>query len=196
MPDALSPSFPVRDKPSTVRIADQRDEAHLYALLVSLHAHNSAGWKFPFRPEIVLNRIEAGTRPLPEPGREDEAIPRSDLFNKMNACIGVIGEPGQPLIGSVGLFIEPVMWFSDMVGMIELWLFVRPDARGAHYERDLFDFALWAHDSMKASLGPNYRMPFPLHTGFMHRGKRFPAMERVWQRLSGAVKAGVLFVRD
>ncbi len=188
MPDALSPLTPVRDKPSTVRIADHRDEAQIYNLLVSLHAHNNAGWRFPFRPEIVLARIETGTRP--DPGT------RSNLQDQRRGVIGVIGDPGQPLVGSVGLFIEPPMWFSDMPGMVELWLYVHPSARGQNYERDLFAFARWAHGFMKADLGSDYRMPFPLSTGFLHRGKRFAAMERMWQRMSGGVKVGVLFLID
>lgn len=173
--------------PLRARAATVADENALFDLLVDLHRHNKNGWGFPYRPEIVLDAIEAGTRPEP-------ALRRNPA-NQRRGIIGVIdGAPGH-LIASVGLFIDPVVWFSDAVGLTELWLYVRPSERHAarHY-RSLFAFSLWAHDHMKAQLR-DYPLDFPLSTGFMHLGSRLGVMERLWMRVSGAQKCGVLFLR-
>ncbi len=189
MPDALSPSTPLPVKPANVRMADHRDEGEIYSLLIDMHRENQSGWGFPYRPELVLARIETGTRPDPRT--------RSNPQDQRRGVIGVIGPVGGPLLASAGIFFEPIMWFSDFPGAVELWLYVRKEARGTgQHERDLFAFALWVHARMKSDLDPSYKVPFPMQTGFYHRGKRFDAMERLWRRFSGGAKCGVLFVRD
>jgi hypothetical protein len=173
--------------PPPCRVATFADENALYDLLVDLHRNNEHGWGFPYRPEIVLSCIEAGTRPEP--------AARRNPSNQRRGIIGVIDGTDGRLIASVGLFIDPVVWFSDATGLTELWLYVRPWARHAarHY-RSLFAFSLWAHDFMRSQLR-DYPLDFPLSTGFLHLGHRLGPMERLWARFSGAKKAGVLFVR-
>lgn len=189
MPDGQSPSAILPEKPDAVRRATYADEGKIFDLLVDLWRHNANGWNFPYRPEIVLARIEVGTRPDP--------ATRSNPQDQRRGLIGLIDGPYGKLIGSVGLFIEPAVWFSDAVSLTELWLFVREDARGKErHERDLFAWARWAHAHMKADLGPDYPLPFPLLTGLMHRGSRYEAMERLWRQRSGGTKAGSLFMLD
>lgn len=179
-------------QPEGVRIAGPQDESRLYALLVELHGHNGAGWGFPYSPLTVMAQIEAGTR--------RDVWPRSNPNDIRMGVIGVIDGPDGKLIGTVGLFDLPPAWFSegtDARALMEIWLYVKPGARhsGRHY-RNLFKFSNWAHDSMKAKLkSTGYPYNFPLLTGFMHIGDRYPLMERLWKTFSGGRKVGSLYMR-
>lgn len=173
-------------KPASVRLADHRDEEAIYDLLIAMHRYNQAGWSYPYRPEIVLSRIETGTRPDPRT--------RTNPQDQRRAIIGVIGPEGGPLKASIGLVIESPMWFSETPAMIELWFFVREgERRSSGHVKALREFALWAHASMKRDLGDRYPQPFELITGFQHRGDRFDAMLRLWRRWGGKM-CGALFV--
>ncbi len=169
MPDALSPAQILPAKPESVRTADWRDESAIYNILIAMHRHNNSGWGWPYRPEIVLARIETATR--------HDVATRTNPNDKR---IGVIGPIGGPLIGTVGIFQEPPVWFTSALTPTELWLYVRQGERAGHYERDLMAYATWVHASLKAAM-PNYPLPFPLLTGFMHLGNRIEGMERLWR---------------
>lgn len=173
----------------SVRLATVRDEPELFKLLVDLHRFNKAGWGLPYEPGLVRRRIEAATRPNPET--------RTNPQDQLRGIVGVIGPEGGRLIGSVGLFIEPFFWFTSAPSLVEIWFYVRPEERNqAQHHRDLFEFSRWTHDRLKAGM-PNYRLPFDLFTGFVHMAAddKLGPMERLWRKLSGATKAGVLFAR-
>ncbi len=174
------------EKPASVRLATPQDEEKLFSLLVDLWRFNKSGWNIPYRPEIVIRRIEQATRPDPST--------RSDSRDQTRGLAGVIDGPNDQLIGSIGLFIEPMTWFTDAVGLIELWLYVRPGARNQRqHHRDLFAFQRWAHATIRAGMPAGYPVPFPLYSGLMNEGGKIDAMERLWRRFSGMKKVGALF---
>lgn len=177
----------MREQPPSVRLATYQDERALYDLLVEMWKGNSNGWNFPYAPEIVLQKIEQGTRPDPQY--------RSNPNDQCRGIIGVIDGPNVgELIGTVGIFIEPPVWFTREVVPTELWLYVRPSDRRSQHERALRDYALFIRERLKPEWTP---YPFPLATGFMHAGKRYPGMQRLWQRLwPGARQVGSLFWID
>jgi hypothetical protein len=164
------------------------DESALYALLVDMWKNNENGWGFPFRPEIVLARIETATR--------QNLATRTTPSDERMGIVGIIDGKDGRLVGSIGLFLEPAMWFTDPgTSLTELWVFLRPEARENH-EADLRAFAHWAHDSMRADLEKqNYKLPFPLFTGFVHQGEHFEGMLRLWRRWGGR-QVGALFRVD
>ncbi len=176
------------EKPENVRIATVADEDGLYSLLIELHRHNDRGWGFPYRPEIVLERIETGTRPDPRT--------RTNPGDQRRAIIGVIDGPDGKICASTCLMLEPPVWFTDVFALMELWVYVRPSVRrGTLLYDDLFRFAKWAREYMETEIkreDPNYPYPVELFSGFMHRGKRLPAMERLWSAYGD--KCGVLYL--
>ncbi len=107
--------------------------------------------------------------------------------------IGVIGPPGGPLVGAVGVFLDPAMWFSDALTPVELFLYVRKGERGApRHESDLMAYAKWFQAGMKAGKEV-IDLPFPLFTGFVHMGGRFRAMDWLWRRRFGGKQIGALY---
>lgn len=189
------------ERPASVRLAAQEDESALLDLLISLHRNNEAGWGHPYDLTTVRSRIEAGTRPIWGMRTLNQDKPQ-ELWDKRTGIIGVIGPRGGPLVGSVGLFNEPFFWFSQAPSMVEIWFYVRPDARNQRqHHRDLFAFSQWAHESVKAGL-KDYRLPMLMMTGFVHAPRagyqnqnRFEALRRLWRRMSGAQEIGALFAR-
>ena len=185
----------MRSKPESVRIADYRDEPALYDLLVDLHKENQYGWGHPFHEGLVRSKIESATRPRFET--------RTNPKDLRIGTIGVIGRPGERLIATVGLFSEPLYWFTLAPDLVETWLYVRPEYRARRdYQRDLFAFSLWVHEQMashKAMKPQEYgAASFDLLTGFIHAPYRahpttFEAMRRLWRRYSGAEQIGALF---
>jgi hypothetical protein len=151
---------------SIVRLATHADEDALYDLLMGLHRDNPLG--LPYRPEVVLANIRAGTRP--EAG-------------KPQAVIGVIdGEDGE-LLGSVGLFLGQAAWFVDDIWwLFERWLYVRPtDPERAAHATALFEFARESRDKMRADLGPDYPWSFEVVMSWTG-GDRQEAKDRLWAR--------------
>ena len=199
----------MRSKPESVRIADYRDESALYDLLVDLHKENQYGWGHPFHEGLVRAKIETATRPRMV--IEDKATGRKSYSyaNRTNpqdtrvGTIGVIGRPGERLIATVGLFSEPLYWFTLAPDLVETWLYVRPEYRARRdYQRDLFAFSLWVHAKLashEAMKPQEYgAASFDLLTGFIHAPYRahpttFEAMRRLWRRYSGAEQIGALF---
>lgn len=168
-------------------MATRSDEGRLYDLLLAMHRYNDNGWGVPFRPEEVLQRIEVCTRPEP--------MMRTCDHDRRRGIAGVIDGNDGLFVGSVGLFIEPIMWFNEeVVCLRELWTFVRPEARHGYREfDDLIAFSHWVHDTMKADLqGQGWRYEFPFECGFLHRGRHFGGMMRLWRRWRGE-QVGVLF---
>ena len=191
MPDALSPNTILPVKPESARTADSRDEGAIFGALIEMHRHNNNGWGWYYRPEIVLARIETATR--------HDVTTRTNPNDKRIGVIGVIGPVGGPLVGTVGIFMEPATWFTDFLVPTELWLYVRKGERGAaHHERDLMAYAEWFHAGMKVGMEKPGAPPMPLLTGFMHMGNRFSGMERLWRRLVGdrMRRTGVLYMKD
>lgn len=177
------------EKPASVRAAIPADEPALFDLLVRLHHGNRDGWGFPYNPVLVSRQIEVGTRPDP--------ATRTEPRDKRLGMIGVIDDPMyEGFIGTVGVFLQNPMWFSDVLVPTELWLYVEPQhRRGTMHEADLMAFAKWVQATMKASPEmAEYGAPFPLLTGFMHFGSRYRAMDRLWRRLCGGRQIGSLFM--
>jgi hypothetical protein len=173
-------------KPKSVREAGPADERGLFELLVDMHRYNDAGWGYPYDPALVRGQIEVGTR--------GNLKTRTDKNDKRIGIIGVIDGPDGKLAATIGLFGERPMWFSQAMGLVELWVYVRPGA-SRRCEVELRQFARWAFDSMKADIHktPPYPYPFELLTGFQHRGEHFKAMFRIWRRWGGRL-IGMLFV--
>lgn len=171
------------------RIATQADEHALYEMLVRLHRHNENGWGFPYSPVLVMRQIEVATRRDPKT--------RSDPRDNRVGVIGVIdgAQPGK-FLGTVGIFMQSPMWFSEVLVPTELWLYVEPAYRkGGKHEADLMAFARWVRDTMRDDPAmADYGAPFPLMTGFMHMGPRYAAMQRLWQRLCKGRQVGSLFM--
>jgi hypothetical protein len=176
-------------KPERVRIALPSDEAAILALLIEMHASLDAGWGWPYRTDLVCDRIEAGTRP--------DLSTRSNPMNKRLGRVGVVdGSDG--IIASTGVFLEQATWYSDAFYVQELWLYVKPSVREDGIFQDLFDFNAWVHQEMTQGIEATYPFPMPLATGFLNmRGdpREVEVMERLWRRHSGAQKCGVLFMR-
>lgn len=182
------PAAELSVRPETVAFAGPGDEAEIYDFLVNLWKHNDNGWGWAYDPVTVLKQIEAATRPNPQT--------RSDPRDERRGMIGIIRNEEGKVVASVGLFIGPLVWFSTLPGLTELWCYVLPEARGtARHERDLFTFARWCHDSLKRDL-KGWNAPFPLVSGFMHDGPCFAVMVRLWRRLFGGRQIGALFQRD
>lgn len=184
------------EKPASVRTADPIDEPQIFALLIEMHKHNAAGWGWPYSSKIIMDRIETATRRWDKETKRYNP-PRTNPQDNRWGVIGVIdGPPGGPLVGAVGVFLDPPMWFSSALTPMELFLFVRKGERGAaRHERDLVGYAKWFHAGLKER-GAGGILRFPLMTGFVHMGGRFSAMERLWRRLSGGQKVGVMFRWD
>lgn len=182
----------MEQKPDTVRVATPKDEDAVFGFLVELHRHNYQQHHLPYDPIIVLAQIEVGTR---EPKLRTNP---SDL--RPRGIIGVIDGPDGKIVGSVGVFPIPLMWFSQWPIFTEQWLFVKPEARDhRHLERDLFQFVRWVRDAMLADpVMKDTKMPRWIATGFMHLGdpRRFDIMERFWRRLTGGQKIASLYRVD
>jgi hypothetical protein len=172
----------------SAKIATIDDEEDIFWFLVNeLWVGNNNGWGFPYDPVIVTRKIQAATRP--------DASTRSDPTDKDFGIVGIIRGSDGAIIASIGLYLCPPMWFTSIWGMNELWLTVASKHRSRNLEKRLFDFADWAHESMKSNPAMADHV-FPLYTGFYHDGEKLNVMERLWRRLSGVRKIGVLYVKD
>jgi hypothetical protein len=170
----------------SVRRAGPEDEDKIFALLVEMHRHNRSGWGFPYNPNLVMTRIEAGTRPDPTTRRYPSLH---------NGLIGVV-DGDTDIVASIGLFVEPSTWFTEASCLREIWVYVRPSERAAALYEELFRFGLEAHRHMQEELrGKGYPLPFPYQTGVMNDAGKIEVMERLWRKASGAEKVGVLFMK-
>lgn len=161
--------FPTR--PASVRTAGPSDENAIYDLLLALHRDNPMG--LPAPEQIARAYIRQGTE-------------------QQGGIIGVIDGPHR-IDASIGLFIQPIAWYTDVVGLRELWLYTRPGARnGKHHYADLFAFMRWAKSTMARDLkSRGYHYPFEAVTSVVSR-TRLEAKARLWRRYARPV--GHLFV--
>jgi hypothetical protein len=178
----------VIEKPAAVRVANHTDERKIFDLLVAMHRYNQAGWSHAYDPLVVMRHIEEGTRPNP--------ATRTDPNDQRRALIGVVDGPDGDLVATIGLFVDPATWFTgpNRVALFEIWFFVQPEYRHFHHEEALRDFALWVRQELDPH-EPN--QPFHLFTGFMHQGRHWRGMMRLWERLwPMAKRVGSLWMVD
>ncbi len=159
---------PVTERPALVRMAGPADEDALYDLLLALEADN--GFGIAHEEARVRAAIEKGTR-------------------RQGAMIGVIdgkkgeyGEGGE-LAASVCLTLAQ-FWYADAWFLSEQWLFVRPEYRFNHFERELFQFAKWCREEFSRQNGSN-----TLLVTSVSSPKRLPAKIRLWSRHAHQVGA-------
>lgn len=144
--------------PWTVRIATVEDEGGLYDALVALYADNSVAGSYT--PDSVRAQIRKGAS-------------EADRFGGM---IGIIDAPGGTIAATIGVFPSN-LWYSHRCGLVELWLFVRPEYRHLGLHAKLFEFAKAYRDAMREQLG--YKIE--LITSVASE-KRLDAKIRLWSR--------------
>jgi hypothetical protein len=172
-----------------VRLADWRDEAEIFSVLMELRATGSVAQLLPYSPRKVTAWIEVGCRPDP--------ATRSNQNDKRQGMIGVVGEPGGRIIASTGLFFEEV-WWSDVPILNQEWFYVRQEARrGARLYHDLFLWTIAIRDDlaarMKAAAGTGNEPLQPLLLQTTHAsGDRVGAKDRLWSRY--ARRIGSVFI--
>lgn len=88
-----------------VRVAAPADEAEIMNLCLELHSENG---QHPVNMEKVRGMVQR-------------------CLLQQGGIIGVVGEPGD-IKGCICILIDPV-WYSDQLQLLELFNFVRPDAR-------------------------------------------------------------------
>src|SRR5215472_11931582 len=118
------------ERPANVRLASAGDEEALYTLLMALNEDNSFG--VPLSEDRIRAVIRRG-------------------IERQHSMIGVI-DGADELAGSINLTLGQ-FWYSDVWHLNEVWLFVKPDYRRNHFDRDLFQFAKWAREAMSKQLG-------------------------------------------
>lgn len=114
--------------PTEVRLADENDEMSLYVLCKELWNENgdhSLSW-----PKIVAN-IRLATQ-------------------RTRGIIGCIG-PSDDIRGAVCLLLDQ-LWFSEDWYLLELFNYVRPDARRSSYAKDLINYSKSISEEMKLEL--------------------------------------------
>lgn len=140
-----------------VRIATPRDEAGIMKLCVELHAEN-------------------GQHSFSEP--KVRAMVRIALEGK-GGILGVIG-PSDDIQGCILMLLDPV-WYSDEFQLLELFNFVRSDARRSTHANSLIDFGKRCADETGLELT----------IGIMSNIKT-EAKERLYQRR--LTKAGTFYI--
>ena len=101
--------------------------------------------------------------------------------DRQGGILGVVGDPGD-LLGCIYLTVEPV-WYSDDWQLLELWNFVRPDARRSTHGRDMISFAKKVSDEMGLKL-----------TIGIFNDKRQEAKTRLYDRQ--LQRAGAFYIHD
>ena len=155
------------EKPANVRLANPEDEEKIRVLLDQLEIDN--GFGISVSDSKVREQIRVGTE-------------------KRGGIIGVIDGPDGVILGSIGIFLTS-WWYSDEVYLGELWLFVDPDYRSNHYEKDLFQFAHWCRESL--SVGSD--KPLALVTS-VSSPARLDSKIRLWRRHAGKMIGGIFAV--
>lgn len=103
-----------------VRLATERDETKLYAMLVDLHRNSPVGKIIPYDTAKIMEAIQLATR-------------------AKGGIIGIVESETGEIEASVGLLLT-TWWWSQAPCLTMKWLYVRPRSRGAGYYRDLFAF--------------------------------------------------------
>lgn len=101
-----------------VRRADWRDAPEVLAMCYELHRENGM---FRMSERKVREYIEVA-------------------LNRKGAVIGVIGEPGKRLQGSIYLLVSD-HWYTDEWHLQELWSYVRPEFRKSNNAKELVNFS-------------------------------------------------------
>lgn len=159
MEDVKEPTL----RPDSVRMAGPDDEAALYDLLMALDVDNSFG--IPHDPDRVRAAIEKGTRR------------QGSIIGVIDGRAGEYGEGHEAhLAASVCLTLSQ-FWYSNVFFLSEIWLFVRPEYRHNHFERDLFQFAKWCREEMSRQNGDEM-----LAVSSVSSPNRLPAKLRLWSR--------------
>lgn len=161
--------MPDIERPKNVRLAKPGDEDRLYELLRDLHTDNAV-YDVGYHEPTVRETIRTGTEK------------RGSIIGVIEGKRGITGEPAD-LAASVCLTLS-TFWYSDRTYLAELWLFVHPDYRGNHFERDLFNFSRWCKVEMSKPL--DYEMPTLTSVSSLHR---LPAKMRLWSRYAKHVGA-------
>jgi hypothetical protein len=120
------------DRPASVRIATEADEAALFAHLLKDLEENAEAIA-PIDDKRVLEQIRIGT-------------------TRQGSIIGVIDGPGGGIIGSICLAGVP-WWWSTRLHAMEVWTFVDPAYRTGEHAAALLEFAKWASDELSRTMG-------------------------------------------
>lgn len=169
MPDGVL-CLPIRPDARAARIAGPSDAEQVLELCHALYRENGNGVSLRLSPEKLAAHVEAGC-------------------NGNCGIVGVIGDPGRQLIGTIGIFLfQP--WYSDEWMLSEYWTYVRPEHRaGGRCAEALFAFASAHRKHMIERTGINFVLDISLLSE-----DRLAAKERYWSRR--ARKIGALFVID
>jgi hypothetical protein len=146
-----------------VRLATRADKEGLLFLCRELHAENGL---FPLAEARVADMLERA-------------------FNRDHALIGVIGEPGGELKGSIYLAMHQY-WYTDSWFLDELWNYVHPAHRPPTEKgcaQALLEWAKKAADQME----------MPLMVGIVS-SHRTEAKIRLYER--HFTKAGAFFIHN
>lgn len=163
------------DRPDNVRMAVRTDEDPLYDLLLALEDDNSFG--IPYDEKRVRAAIERGTRQ------------QGSIIGVIDGRRGEVGEEHPPeLAASICLTLNQ-FWYSEIWMLQEIWVFVRPEYRHNHFERDLFQFARWCKEEMSRQNGEN-----TLLVSSVSSPTRLPAKLRLWSRYGKQI--GGIFAID
>lgn len=150
------------EKPKTVRLATPKDEDSLYELLLALHDDNAV-YGVGYDEETVRETIRKGTEK------------RGSIIGVIDGKQGDYGESSE-IAASVCLTFAN-FWYSKTPYLAELWLFVRPEYRSNHFDRDLFVFSRWCGEEMSRQLG--HTMTTLTAVSSL---SRLPAKMRLWSR--------------
>lgn len=149
---------------SRVRIATADDVGELLHLCKHLHEEN---FLFPMSDHKVLDMLVNATRPEIELRR---------------GIIGCIGEPGYV---QASIFLEiNALWYSEDLGLIELFSYVKPEFRASNNSRDLIAWAM--------AMSNHFRLPLMIGVISNHRTV---AKVRHYKRALGE-PAGAFFIHN
>lgn len=115
-------------QPTEVRLADEHDEFEIFKLCSMMHSEQ------PYHP-LDWDRI----------------VPMIRLAtNRTRGIIGVIGERHD--VRAACFLVLDQIWYSSDWQLLELFNYVRPDARRSNYAKDLIRYAKNAADTLGIDL--------------------------------------------
>ena len=151
------------ERPTSVRIADQADEAAILDLLMMDVRDNAAMVALP-DADRILEQVRVGTE-------------------RRGGIVGVIdGADGKPV--AVCVLVPIQWWWSQHFCFQELVLYVHPDHRKSNHFRDLVKFQRWWVEQMSKLYG--YRVYLLCGVLGVHRVREKIMAYRRWFRLAGA----------